>query len=559
MTRRDAPTLLGLLVAFVTVRAWWLRDTFADRSLEPLEFGQLAHDLPAGLLAPLTSYLPQANEGCGLFFGFWCAPAMVVLGDSFLTLRLCQLAWHAVALSLLFSLGLRLGGRAGATAAAALYVLPAPGLATMMHRGWFNHLEVWVLLGAALVVHGQGRRRAAVAGLLLGLSVFFQLSALPAAAALAAVLWWRGPRRALALGGLVGALPWLLASWFGEPIAGSAASDLGGGWAVKALLLEHGPGLFGYRGGAPFGTSLLLGSGAGLTLLFAAGLGARGGDDRTLVYAAAAAGLAHLGACVTSGLDLAQARYLAPLWPWALLLLAGLGRGAWLPATALLLLHGAQLAAFDPGEDRMPPSFEGSMTGHSVLQHGGLRERLEGRGTDSLAPARARYDLCRLVGQGGGTIEAPWLEHPGCAAGAAYAGAAGDSPRARLGAFAAGIDHDGRALVGALEGADPLRCAAAGHWAFETGWHGDDVLGPLRRTCGDAAVAVGAGMALAPRLRPGAPTPRLGWWWRDPPPAPEAQDAFACAAAAERSAPPSAAPPPVPLRCGTPSPPPPNR
>jgi hypothetical protein len=544
--RRDLGIVCGLLVAFVGVRAVWLRETFGAQSAEPLEFGQLAHDLNAGLLAPLPSYMTQANEGCALFFGAFCAPAVLAVGDSFLTLRLCQLAWHALALVVLCGLARRVGGSVGMALAGALYVLPPPAMASMMHRGWFNHLEAWLLLGAGLLLFAPGRR-ATLAGVLIGASVYFQLSALPAAAGVVLVLVGTG-RGPLLLGVVIGAAPAALGALVGDPVEGSAASDAGFELgasleSARTLLLQHGPDAFGYRSGSA-GTSRMLGGAAMLLGGGLAALGAWAGRDRLVVGAAASALAAHLGACVVSGMDLSEGRYLAPAAPWALVLIAAAPRRLLAIGGLAVLLHGAQwLGAPASG---MPPSFEAVLRGHSVLEHDGLRQVLPG---DGAAAARrlatdsaANWDLCRALARSGAVLpDAPAATEARCRSGWAIGrGEAGDpslEPRARLGRVSTRLGHEGAALSDVLSAPPGLRaeaCVAVGHWAFETGWHGGGILDLARQTCSERSLALGAGVALAPRVRAGETfdAPQLSWWWSDGVEAP-VQEAFRCGFAAE--------------------------
>lgn len=55
MKRGDLVGLALLLGAFVGARGLWLHETFGAQSLEALEFGQVARDLDAGLLASRQS------------------------------------------------------------------------------------------------------------------------------------------------------------------------------------------------------------------------------------------------------------------------------------------------------------------------------------------------------------------------------------------------------------------------------------------------------------------------------------------------------------------------
>ena len=567
MTRRDLALLLALLCAFVAVRALALQETFAAQSVEPLEFGQLAQDLDVGLLAPLPAYLPQANEGCGLFFGLWCAPAFAVLGDSYLTLRLCHVAWQGAMLLVLLGLALRVGGRWGAAAAGLLFVLPPPGISSLMHRGWFNHLEAWLLLGGALLLHGERRRRAGGAGLLIGLAPFFQLSALPAALGVGGLLLARRPgRRALIAGLALGALPWLAASWLGAPMDGSAASDASFAPAAAAaslgsLLLREGPGALGYAGAGSF-SGIAIGRAVGALLVAGALLGGLGRRGRPWTRAAGAAALLHVAACVASGLDLSQGRYLAPLWPWLLVLVAAAPRPALISALLVAAVNAFQLPA--PSADRMPPAFEATLKGHSVLRHDGLRHGLDPAGAAvarRFAAGDASWDLCRHLGREGAALP-PGPSDAECSLGFALgsgeaqaraddgdpvaAGAPDEAPAALagrrwLGWFGQRLGHGAPSMDAALDAAaDPrLACLALGHWAFETGWYDT---GPGKRAaerCGAPLLAAGAGLALAPRLRGqdvGAPGPQLRWWWSSGPVSARAQAAFLCGFDAERRA-----------------------
>ena len=544
-----------LVLAFVAVRGFWLHETYGAQSIEPLEFGQLAHDLNAGLLAPLPAYMPQTNEGCGLFFGLWCALGFALFGDSYLTLRLCHLAWHGLMLLVLCGLARRAGGWLGLLAVGGLYVLPPPGIGAMMHRGWFNHLEAWLLLGAGLLIFEARGRRALASGLLLGLAPFFQLSALPAAIGLGAVLGReRAGRRGLLLGAFVGAVPLTLSASLGTPVDGTGASDasfsLGAALAGAGILVaEAGPAALGYRSSA-MGSAAAMGAGAGVMLALLAAVGLWAGRGRRVLVGAAVAGSAHLLACLASGLDLAQARYLAPLWPWALVLAAGAPR-PWLGLALLLILfNGLQLPAPEP--DRMPVRFEAALRGHSLLQHDGLRHAL--RGQEARVKARlARadvdpWDLCRELGRHDAALPPPAGTLARCLAGHALGRGEADpshhegrdpDQRETLGRLSRLFGHDGEAMAPHLARREdpPLDCAALGHWAFETGWHDGGPVPEAGALCRDAQLAVGAGIALAPRLRasalPGLDRPQLRWWWRQSDVPAEAQAAFLCALEAE--------------------------
>lgn len=86
-----------------------------------------------------------------------------------------------------------------------------------------------------------------------------------------------------------------------------------------------------------------------------------------------------------------------------------------------------------------------------------------------------------------------------------------------------------------------LACAVVGRWAFETGWFDAAPLERARPHCRDDQLAIGVGIALAPR--------RLRWWWSDTDVSADAQAAFLCAFESELHALEGPDLPDLPLRC----------
>lgn|GEM_PF-6497808 len=493
---------------------------------EPLEFGVLPAHLIEGLLAPLWDYRTQPNEGGSLLWGLWVAPFFAVAGPSYLALRVAGLAWHAATMLTFCALARRAAGERAAWVCGALWIAAPPGIVWLASRGWANHLEATLLVGLALLgATGQGRRAAVLAGAALPLAAFFQLSAAAQAAAagvvaVVAVARGRLPWRWFGLGVLIGGAPLAvgvlgsLGGWIAEQ---GGAPGLGLGERALCLLTHDLPGLGSFRedvagiggvvGGLTWGRAWLA-AGLGAVVL---GLRSRG--DRPEIAAAAMWVLgAHLVAALGSGRDLGEFRYLAPLWPYAVLL-ASLAPGrlaAGACAVAVLLVlphHGKSLGEVDSRGLRAEAGLAGAeLRAHEFLAEAVRRATPQQRAAWGARDRGAVQELGGEVGDGGsdraregrGGAIARRVHELGMSGVVDALGAPGE---AGTGAFwrhvGAGAELGRQVVVASAaelslpEQPDGL-CVGLGIWAVQQRRQPG-----LRAVCGEGPAAVGRGLGAA--------------------------------------------------------------
>jgi 4-amino-4-deoxy-L-arabinose transferase-like glycosyltransferase len=168
------------------------------------------------------------------------AGIFVVTGPSFAVVKIVNLVLWALTTGLVYALGRRLGGRRVGVVAGGL-VAVAPTIAMYAMRGASEALFIPLLLGVCLLVltrddRSPATRRAALAGLLLGLAVLVRSTALFLPLLLPLWLLLRRPRReswraALVLGitSCLVLAPWLVRN---EVVMHTTALSTNGGYTI---------------------------------------------------------------------------------------------------------------------------------------------------------------------------------------------------------------------------------------------------------------------------------------------------------------------------------------
>ena len=415
--------ILGVTVLYLFVRASVLGRSFEPMWDEERKFGLLPSHLLHGLIVPYWDYLTMPREGGSLLVGPPYAAVFALFGSSFFALRLCNVLFHAVTM-IVFCLGAAtVAGRRGAVAFGVLWSLAPPGIVLLQQAGFVNHIEACLPAGLALVLlvaglEGAGRRwtgpLSLLAGLSAGLAVFFAYSALPLVGSLlvivlVAIRRRRGfPRTAFVVGTLLGLSPAVAvrvlftnvgADWVRsgknvflflvhdstesaltvhEPLIARIGSFLAhdwhgvfdfavlqwrcGGTAVDLAYLTCVGGL------AVFAAGLQLGNRAALRRLIR-------GESRAMdvvVLVTTLSLVSYISAYLTSGFGGNSAnRYLAPLFPYLLLLSSGSlaahvedGTTIWLRRRTLLLVIALGGAALLGGFGSLKLYRDGLSSGH---------------------------------------------------------------------------------------------------------------------------------------------------------------------------------------------------
>jgi 4-amino-4-deoxy-L-arabinose transferase-like glycosyltransferase len=202
--------------AGVALRVWVYRSALGDPDSDEAIVGLMArHILHGGFT---TFYWGQPYGGPQE--AWLTAPVFAVAGPSLLALRTATLVLTAVAVWLVWRVGLRTIGARAAAAAAALFWLwpPFDGMWLVHERGFYASDVVYcalLLLLGLRIVEAPTAGRVGVFGLVLGLGFWETAQIVPVAVPTMIWVAWRAPqalRRAWAglFGATVGALPWLV-------------------------------------------------------------------------------------------------------------------------------------------------------------------------------------------------------------------------------------------------------------------------------------------------------------------------------------------------------------
>jgi dolichyl-phosphate-mannose-protein mannosyltransferase len=264
----------ALVIAGLALRIWVYRSALGTPNADEAVVGLMTRHLLDGEFA--TFYWGQAFGGPQE--ALLTAPVFVIVGSSWLALRIIPIALSAVAAVLIWRVGRRTIGEPRALVAAGVFwIWPPFVLFQLVHQQGFYASNVvycgLLLLLALRVVERPDRTRVGLFGLVLGLAFWQTAQIVPVAAGVIGWTIWKQPRClrylwvALPLA-VVGALPWII--W-----------NAGHGWEslnmpnygdkVRSLRLLASPVLpmmVGLR--APFSAELLLP--AVLTYLIYAGL-----------------------------------------------------------------------------------------------------------------------------------------------------------------------------------------------------------------------------------------------------------------------------------------------
>ncbi len=215
---------------------------------EELHRGTIAHELNAGLKAPLWDYRADSYSGGSLAIGLVAAPLYRVFGPRLIVLKLVPLAISLLTLGLLVALLDRYHSRRAAWVGAALFVLAPPFTTQLSLLAMGYHTEslvfsaLLVLAWARALERPEGRAPFWL-GLVAGLA--FSFTYITAVTTLGCLLCagpllrrGAGPRAALAAGLAVGLAPWaaynlthqldgvrVALEWF-APADGAAGSPL---------------------------------------------------------------------------------------------------------------------------------------------------------------------------------------------------------------------------------------------------------------------------------------------------------------------------------------------
>jgi hypothetical protein len=249
-------------VAGIALRIWVYRSALGTPNADEAVVGLMTRHVVDGEFT--TFYWGQAYGGSQE--AILTAPVFLVVGSSWLALRMIPIVLSAVAALLIWRVGRRtIGEPAAAVAAGVFWIWPPFVLYQLTHQQGFYASNVvycgLLLLLALRVVERADRTRVGLLGLVLGLAFWQTAQIVPVAAGVIGWTIWKQPRClrhlwvALPLA-VVGALPWIIwnagHSWesLSMPDYGDKARSL------RLLVSPVLPMMVGLR--APFSAELLL-------------------------------------------------------------------------------------------------------------------------------------------------------------------------------------------------------------------------------------------------------------------------------------------------------------
>ena len=344
--------LLALVaVAGVVLRVWAYRSLSGTPNADEAVVGLMARHLLDGEVS--TFYWGQTYGGSQEVF--LTAPLFLVLGSSWLAVRLVPIALTAVAALLVWRVGRRtIGEPAAAVAGGVFWIWPPFNIYMLTHQQGFYASDVvycaLLLLLALRIAERPDAVRVGTFGFVLGLAFWQTAQIVPVAVGVVAWIVWRRPRalRQLPVAvplAVLGALPWIV--WNARhDWASLAQEDYGDRMhGLRLLASPFLPMTVGLR--APFSADLLLPAlptyaiYVALVALFVVGAVAARNRDSSILYVVAAVFPLVYVLSTSTSVELGSPRYLVVLTPVLALLAAQVAttfrRAAALLAVALLI------------------------------------------------------------------------------------------------------------------------------------------------------------------------------------------------------------------------------
>lgn len=334
-------------VAGVALRVWAYRSLSGTPNADEAVVGLMARHVLDGELS--TFYWGQSYGGSQE--ALLTAPLFLVLGSTWLAVRLVPIALSAVAALLVWRVGRRtIGEPAAAVAGAVFWIWPPFNLYMLTHQQGFYASNVvycaLLLLLALRLAERPDAVRVGTFGLVLGLAFWQTAQIVPVAVGVVAWIVWRQPRaiRQLPVAvplAVLGALPWIV--WNARHDWASLAQEDYGDrlHSVRLLASPFLPMTVGLR--APFTTEALLPAVptyavyVALIALFVFGAVKTRNRDSSILYVVAAVFPLVYVLSTSTAVELGSPRYLVVLTP-VLALLAAQVATTFPRAVALLAL-----------------------------------------------------------------------------------------------------------------------------------------------------------------------------------------------------------------------------